>query len=118
MRKRRFSDDEAGMVTVETAYGLAALLVIFIACLAGLAVGIQHIQVTDAAHMVARDVARGTPPSAAQQMLPATMDASITTSDNTVTVDVQQAARLLPITITGRAEMPLEKIANPHAGSH
>lgn len=111
MCTQRFRDDDKGMVTVETAYGIAALFVIFLVCLGGLAVGVQHIQIADAAHMVAREVARGTPAATAQQLLPSTMQASITTSDSTVTVEIRQAAQLLPLTLTGRSEMPLEKIA-------
>ena len=106
---RRLLNDEAGMVTVETAYGLAALLVIFVTCVGGLAVGIQQIHLSDTAHTVAREIARGTDSASARRHLQPDMEAGITNHDGIVSVRIQQRARVLPITLTGQSKIPQEK---------
>ncbi|MFY9189848.1 MAG: TadE family type IV pilus minor pilin [Lawsonella sp.] len=109
---RRLLNDDAGMVTVETAYGLAALLVIFVTCVGGLAVGIQQIHLSDTAHTVAREIARGTESSSARRHLQTDMEAAITTQNGMVRVRIQQRARVLPLTLTGQSEIPQEKIVD------
>lgn len=116
MHVRELIRNEEGMVTVESAYALAGLLLIFLLCLGGLSAALVQMRVTDSAHMVARAVARGVTRAEAESYLAPTMASTVRENEDSVEVVVQQRAPLLPLTLTGRATFPREKIT--HEDTH
>lgn len=58
-RGRSSVGGESGMVTAEAALAMGALVPVLLAVLAGVQVGVAHLQVADAARTAARAAARG-----------------------------------------------------------
>lgn len=107
---RRWPSD-AGMVTVEAALALVAMMVVVVVSLAGIGAGLTQLRLSDAAQTVARSVSRGqTPPSAAELHLPAEAQVRVATQAGSAQVTVETPAGMLPLTLHAEATMPLEQV--------
>ena len=105
-RLRRFVADESGMVTVEAAYAVAAIVVMVLIAVGAIAAVTTQIRCTDAAREVARLSAAGDAAAreAAQQLAGDDARVSISASDEHVVVEVRSDVAMLPgLTISGRA---------------
>ncbi|AFR47097.1 TadE family type IV pilus minor pilin [Gordonia sp. KTR9] len=105
-RLRRFVADESGMVTVEAAYAVAAIVVMVLIAVGAIAAVTTQIRCTDAAREVARLSAAGDVAAreAAQQLAGDDARVSISASDEHVVVEVRSDVAMLPgLTISARA---------------
>ncbi|WP_035718081.1 MULTISPECIES: TadE family type IV pilus minor pilin [Gordonia] len=105
-RLRRFVADESGMVTVEAAYAVAAIVVMVLIAVGAIAAVTTQIRCTDAAREVARLSAAGDAAAreAAQQLAGDDARVSISASDEHVVVEVRSDVAMLPgLTISARA---------------
>jgi Flp pilus assembly protein TadG len=105
MIKRRA---DAGMVTVEAAIALCALVGVLGLALAGIVAVTDQLRCTDAAREAARLTARGEPDqgrAAAERIAPSGASIAIRVDGDAIAVDVSAApVGLLPgITVTGQA---------------
>lgn len=99
---------DAGMVTVETAIALTALVAVLGMALAGVAAVTDQLRCTDAAREAARLTARGEPDqgrAAAERIAPKGASIDIQVDGDAISVEVRASpAALLPgLTTTGRA---------------
>ena len=88
-------DIDRGSVTVESAIGLASLVVVTVACLAALGCLMAQLRVSDAAREAARLAGRGDQASAQQAVVdlaPTGASLTLTGGDTTVTAVVSVAA--------------------------
>lgn len=107
---RRWPSD-AGMVTVEAALALVAIMVVVVISLAGIGAGLTQLRLSDAAQTVARSVSRGqTPPSAAELHLPSEAQVRVATQGGSAQVTVEAPAGMVPLTLYAEATMPLEQV--------
>jgi len=99
---------DAGMVTVETAIALCALVAVLGLALAGIVAVTDQLRCTDAAREAARLAARGEPDqgrAAAERIAPKGASIAIQIDGDTIAVEVSAApVGLLPgLTLTGQA---------------
>lgn len=109
---------DAGMVTVETAIALSALVAVLGIALAGVAAVTDQLRCTDAAREAARLAARGEPDrgrAAAERIAPKGASIAIRIDGDAIAVDVGAApVGLLPgLTVTGHAYAVAEPGAQP-----
>ncbi|MFT4397681.1 TadE family type IV pilus minor pilin [Gordonia lacunae] len=105
-RLRRLAGDESGMVTVEAAYAIAAIVVTVLIAVGAIAAVTTQIRCTDAAREVARLSAAGDASAreAARQLVGDAARVSISFSDEHVVVEVRSEVAMLPgLTMSARA---------------
>ncbi|WP_344716338.1 MULTISPECIES: TadE family type IV pilus minor pilin [Gordonia] len=103
--------DEAGMATVEAAYALAAISVVMLSCLGGLAAMTSAVRCVDAAREVARLTAAGDMRArmVGAAVAPSGARISVVVSGDDVRVRVEAGAPLLPmLTVSGTAVALME----------
>ncbi len=103
---RRVLDDDAGMVTVEAAYAIAAIVAVLILGIGAIGAVIAEIRCTDAAREVARLTAAGDAGARAAGARLVGADATITVSEQggKVVVSVTDRVLSLPgLTMSARA---------------
>ena len=112
-------DVDRGSVTVETAIGLATLVVVTVACLAALGALMAQLRVSDAAREAARLAGRGDESSAQQAVVdlaPTGATLALSGGGTTVTAVVSVAALggLVPgMVLYGQAVAAREAVAPP-----
>ncbi|UPW09801.1 pilus assembly protein TadE [Gordonia terrae] len=105
-RLRRLAVDESGMVTVEAAYAIAAIVVTVLIAVGAIAAVTTQIRCTDAAREVARLSAAGDSSAreAARRLVGDAARVSISASDENVVVEVRSEVAMLPgLTMSARA---------------
>ncbi|MGW6036732.1 TadE family type IV pilus minor pilin [Gordonia terrae] len=105
-RLRRLAADESGMVTVEAAYAIAAIVVTVLIAVGAIAAVTTQIRCTDAAREVARLSAAGDSSAreAARRLVGDAARLSISASDENVVVEVRSEVAMLPgLTMSARA---------------
>ncbi|ANY21905.1 pilus assembly protein TadE [Gordonia terrae] len=105
-RLRRLAVDESGMVTVEAAYAIAAIVVTVLIAVGAIAAVTTQIRCTDAAREVARLSAAGDSSAreAARRLVGDAVRVSISASDENVVVEVRSEVAMLPgLTMSARA---------------
>ncbi|MGW8813866.1 TadE family type IV pilus minor pilin [Gordonia terrae] len=105
-RLRRLAADESGMVTVEAAYAIAAIVVTVLIAVGAIAAVTTQIRCTDAAREVARLSAAGDSSAreAARRLVGDAARVSISASDENVVVEVRSEVAMLPgLTMSARA---------------
>ncbi|MGW9266897.1 TadE family type IV pilus minor pilin [Gordonia terrae] len=105
-RLRRLAFDESGMVTVEAAYAIAAIVVTVLIAVGAIAAVTTQIRCTDAAREVARLSAAGDSSAreAARRLVGDAVRVSISASDENVVVEVRSEVAMLPgLTMSARA---------------
>ncbi|MGW5523849.1 TadE family type IV pilus minor pilin [Gordonia sp. NPDC003950] len=103
---RRLITDEVGMVTVEAAYGISAIIAILILGLGVIGAVVTEIRCTDAAREVARLTASGDAQarSAATDLVGGDARISVNTTDVRIVVEVTDDVPMLPgVSMTARA---------------
>ncbi|GAB45236.1 hypothetical protein GOTRE_121_00320 [Gordonia terrae NBRC 100016] len=98
--------DESGMVTVEAAYAIAAIVVTVLIAVGAIAAVTTQIRCTDAAREVARLSAAGDSSAreAARRLVGDAVRVSISASDENVVVEVRSEVAMLPgLTMSARA---------------
>lgn len=103
---RRLAADDKGMVTVEGAYAIAAIVITVVLAVAAITAVTTQIRCTDAAREVARLAAAGdaAPGSAGQRIAGDDAQISISEQPDRIVVQVRRAAPLLPgLTLSARA---------------
>lgn len=103
---RRLAVDESGMVTVEAAYAIAAIVVTVLIAVGAIAAVTTQIRCTDAAREVARLSAAGDSSArgAARRLVGDAARVSISASDENVVVEVRSEVAMLPgLTMSARA---------------
>ncbi|MEP9391898.1 TadE family type IV pilus minor pilin [Gordonia sp. VNK1] len=103
---RRLITGDAGMVTVEAAYGISAIIAILILGLGVIGAVVTEIRCTDAAREVARLTASGDAQarSAATDLVGGDARISVTTTDVRIVVEVTDGVPMLPgVSMTARA---------------
>ncbi len=104
---RRLLADETGMVTVEAAYAIAAIVVMVLIAVGAVAAVTTQIRCTDAAREVARLSAAGDAPGRAVAQRLVGDDARVSISDaddRVVVVEVRSGVAMLPgLTVSARA---------------
>lgn len=103
---RRLAVDESGMVTVEAAYAIAAIVVTVLIAVGAIAAVTTQIRCTDAAREVARLSAAGDSSAreAARRLVGDAVRVSISASDENVVVEVRSEVAMLPgLTMSARA---------------
>nr|WP_197505653.1 TadE family type IV pilus minor pilin [Gordonia sp. LAM0048] len=105
-RLRRLAADESGMVTVEAAYAIAAIVVTVLIAVGAIAAVTTQIRCTDAAREVARLSAAGDSSAreAARRLVGDAARVSISASDENIVVEVRSEVAMLPgLTMSARA---------------
>ena len=105
-RLRRLAVDESGMVTVEAAYAIVAIVVTVLIAVGAIAAVTTQIRCTDAAREVARLSAAGDSSAreAARRLVGDAARVSISASDENVIVEVRSEVAMLPgLTMSARA---------------
>ena len=110
-RLRRIASDERGMVTVEAAYAIAAIVVTVLIAVGGVSAMIAQIRCTDAAREAARLAARGDDAAAheaASRLAPDGAQVEVRTEGDHVVAVVTAPAGLLPLDLRGEAIAAVE----------
>lgn len=105
MRLRRMVDDESGMVTIEGAYAISAVVVVVILAVGVITAVTAQIRCADAAREVARLTAAGDEHAraAGEQIVPGAQ-ISVAVQADRVVVDVRRGAPMVPgLTLSARA---------------
>ena len=105
MRPRRIVDDESGMVTIEGAYAISAVVIVVILAVGVVTAVTTQIRCTDAAREVARLTAAGDDHAraAGEQMVPGAQ-ISIAAQEDRIVVEVRRGAPMVPgLTLLARA---------------
>lgn len=105
MRLRRMVDDESGMVTIEGAYAISAVVVVVILAVGVITAVTAQIRCADAAREVARLTAVGDDHARAvgEQIVPGAQ-ISVAVQADRVVVDVRRSAPMVPgLTLSARA---------------
>ncbi|MFE0748839.1 TadE family type IV pilus minor pilin [Gordonia sp. NPDC058843] len=103
---RRLVTDDSGMVTVEAAYAIAAIVVTVLIAVGAIAAVTTQIRCTDAAREVARLSAAGdvSGREVAQRLVGDEARVSISASEDHVVVEVRSGVAMLPgLTMSARA---------------
>ena len=103
---RRLLSDDTGMVTVEGAYAIAAIVAVLILSVGAITAFVTQIRCTDAAREVARLTAAGDASAREVGAQVAGSDATVVVAETgeRITVDVSRSVRLLPmIRVSARA---------------
>ena len=107
MRPRRIVDDESGMVTIEGAYAISAVVIVVILAVGVVTAVTTQIRCTDAAREVARLSAAGDASGreVAQRLVGDGARVSISDADDrVVVVEVRSGVAMLPgLTVSARA---------------
>lgn len=98
-----------GQTTVETAFGLAALVIVMMTALSGLVTVATYLGLTDAAGAIARAEARGDADTVAELRSTAGGDVAISESSGTVRVTITGSAG--PFTLNATAVALKEQVA-------
>ncbi len=105
MRPRRIVDDESGMVTIEGAYAISAVVIVVLLAVGVVTAVTTQIRCTDAAREVARLTAAGDDRAraAGEQIVPGAQ-ISIAAQEDRIVVEVRRGAPMVPgLTLSARA---------------
>lgn len=108
-RLRALAGREEGQATVETAFGLAALVTVMVTALSGLVTVALYLGLTDAAGAIARAEARGDAEVAAE--LRADTDGRVEVSETSATVRVTIRRSAGPFSLVAEAVALREEVA-------
>ena len=109
--RRCRSPNDSGMVTVEAAIAIFALVFVLTLCAAAITTVANHLRCTDAAREAARLVARGEPDRAtalAHTIAPANATVKININDDDIEVEISAPSPLPGLHLTARAYSVLE----------
>ena len=97
MRLRRMVDDESGMVTIEGAYAISAVVIVVILAVGVITAVTTQIRCTDAAREVARLAAAGDDHAraAGEQIVPGAQ-ITVAARGDRIVVDVRRGAPMVP----------------------
>ncbi|KAA9226182.1 hypothetical protein F6I42_06335 [Corynebacterium amycolatum] len=101
---------DEGQTTVETAFGLAALVTVMATALSGLVTIAMYLGLTDAAGAIARAEARGDAETVAELRADADGQVAISETSGTVRVTIRRSAG--PFSLEARAVALRERVAS------
>lgn len=106
----RLCVDDEGQTTVETAFGLAALVTVIVTALSGLVTIAMYLGLTDAAGAIARAEARGDAETVAELRTEVNGQVAISETSGTVRVTIRRSAG--PFTLEAGAVALRERAAS------